>query len=297
MNPAPLLVATILMLPSVMEATDRSTRPAFNPGADLLVAQFDGKPDADDVHALAALGCLLAHPDFAGVETYGVMFAYGTQKSDELWDMSEMMNRIFGAEGPETWTNAFRGDGMERWNSSVERIAARVTPVLRSGGHVWVQEAGQSDITRAWLERVIREDNGITAADTRARVHVVQHSEWNERHTTVGDLEQVRRNADYIKIDDGNGDGPNNQTPKYLSADSSFMRAAAGADNPNRTAAALWSAAGRLIGDWKADYSVIGRGGVDFSDCVENWWIFALGDRAGGVDAFWKRYVVNTPDA
>ena len=36
----------------------------------------------------------------------------------------------------------------------------------------------------------------------------------------------------------------------------------------------------------------IARGGIDFSDCVENWHIFNLGDKANSLPKFWNRYVV-----
>ena len=47
----------------------------------------------------------------------------------------------------------------------------------RSGGQVWVAEAGQSDFSADWLQRVYALDLPV---DVKARVHVVQHSDWNE---------------------------------------------------------------------------------------------------------------------
>ena len=48
-------------------------------------------------------------------------------------------------------------------------------------------------------------------------------------------------------------------------------------------------------GSLTGDVLRVMSGWVDFSDCVENWYILGLGKRADTVDAFWKRYVVNTP--
>jgi hypothetical protein len=49
----------------------------FDVSRDILLAQFDGRPDADDLHAQAAFGCMLRHPEFADVKVYGVHNAYG----------------------------------------------------------------------------------------------------------------------------------------------------------------------------------------------------------------------------
>ncbi|WP_430936026.1 hypothetical protein [Saccharicrinis sp. 156] len=38
-------------------------RPIFDKKKDILIAQFDSKPDTDDIHAQAALGCMLLHKD------------------------------------------------------------------------------------------------------------------------------------------------------------------------------------------------------------------------------------------
>jgi hypothetical protein len=70
-----LLAGVIIALLSSAEA-----RPFFNTNTDLLIAQFDSKPDTDDIHAQAALGCMLAHPSLAGVKYYAVAGAYGDQK-------------------------------------------------------------------------------------------------------------------------------------------------------------------------------------------------------------------------
>jgi hypothetical protein len=52
------------------------------------------------------------------------------------------------------------------------------------------------------------------------------------------------------------------------------------------------TSAEKIIDDsgFNASYSVIPKGGVDFSDCVENIWIFNI-TNAGSVSDFWSRYV------
>lgn len=69
-----LLLAGLFQLLSAAEEITR-----FDKSTDLLLAQFDCKPDADDIQAIAALGSILHHPDFRSVNTYGVAGAVGTQ--------------------------------------------------------------------------------------------------------------------------------------------------------------------------------------------------------------------------
>ena len=51
-----------------MSALDAQTTPnQFNKETDLFIAQFDSIPDPDDIMSQAAIGSLLAHPDYAGI--------------------------------------------------------------------------------------------------------------------------------------------------------------------------------------------------------------------------------------
>jgi hypothetical protein len=89
MNFKVVLFLCVLAWSSMILATER---PFFDKKKDILIAQFDSKPDPDDIHAQAALGCLLLHKDLKGVKYYAVAGAVGIQKgkfipSDKLFKM------------------------------------------------------------------------------------------------------------------------------------------------------------------------------------------------------------------
>jgi len=254
----------------------------FDPTKDIFIPQFDGRPDADDVHAQAAIGSMLRHPEFSKVKVFAVHNAYGKQKG-VIHDSRTLMAMAFGgAEGPDTWTDANtpnvskRGDAESKWAVSVKRIADKAEAVLKAGGAVWVMEAGQSDITADWVALLIK--RGISERTIKKDVHVVQHSKWNEDQASDGVLDHVKLKTNYVKIGDGNQ--KKNKTPDYqtdkeeVPAHSILRTNAKNTANPNAATRALWVEADRIIGKWKADYSHIQRGGLDFSDVVEAWWIF-----------------------
>ncbi|HKL20420.1 MAG TPA: hypothetical protein VJ904_01365, partial [Tichowtungia sp.] len=197
------------------------------------------------------------------------------------------------------WTDA-NGD----WPGSVTRIKNKVRTVLDAGGKVWVQEAGQSNMTADWIAALI--SDGVAEAVIKENVIVVQHSDWNENMTAPADLTYVKDKANYVAIDDGNADpgdyssrayrGP--ETPNYTSTTMSFLIDAKSDSNTNAHTKALWTEADRIVDEigFNASYSVIPGGGVDFSDCCENWWIFNIGSDADSVRKFWDRYVTKEED-
>jgi len=156
----------------------------FNKEKDLFIAQFDCIPDSDDVHSQAAVGCLLAHPDFKGVNYFAVAGAYGVQvrnKKFKYIDTEELMNVAFGTEAlpamneqerlKARWVNAhgeisYEKDEEGRPIHSAERlknltfakkvVLERVRPILEKGGRVFIMEAGQSDFTADWVEELLK---------------------------------------------------------------------------------------------------------------------------------------------
>lgn len=273
------------------------TRFTFSKQKDLLLAQFDSKPDADDIHAQAALGSLLAHSDLAGTKVFAVSGATGTQ-SGAFIDSSTLFTLAFGQKGT-GWI-----DAQNDWNAAVSKIKDETKAILERGGKVWVQEAGQSDITSDWIAALIAD--GVTESVVKNSVIVVQHSQWNEKHTTPADLAYVKEKANYVAIDDGNADpgdystraARGDETPNYVSSSTLWLPLATSDNNRNAVARALWKEADRIIQDsgFDASYSEIPDGGVDFSDTVETSWIFELGERADSVQAFWSRYVYDSRD-
>ncbi|ADE55738.1 conserved hypothetical protein [Coraliomargarita akajimensis DSM 45221] len=282
--------ALVLFLCFVSLVSWASARPQFDQATDLLLAQFDSKPDPDDIHAQAALGCMLVHPEYTGVQYYAVSGAYGIQNGPYL-DSSTLFAMAFG----EQWTDAHKD-----WDGSVARITAKVLSILQAGGKVWVQEAGQSNITADWIAEVLKT---VPAETVKAKVIVVQHSQWNEDQTAPEDLSYVKAKASYFALDDGNaawdadwGNRGPYSTPEYRSKDTKYMAQAKA--SPNATAKKLWTEAFRIIDKYYPDgypheWSYIHFGGVDYSDCVENWWILEDRIESPDTDGFWKKYVIN----
>ncbi|MGJ8641327.1 MAG: hypothetical protein ACSHYA_18195 [Opitutaceae bacterium] len=232
-------VIASLICPVLVQSADAEPN-NFDKTKDLFIAQFDSIPDSDDIHTQAAVGCLLAHPDFQGVNYFAVAGAYGIQVSNQRFkyiDSRELFNLAFGSEAMASdstaeraqarWVNAhgriiYGTNDEGRVERSPERLAQldfasdvvkdRAKPILASGGRVFVMEAGQSDFTADWVAKLIAE--GVT--NTSTNVILVQHSTWNEKHT-AGHGKLVNEDGkddwdyindasilDYVQIDDGN---------------------------------------------------------------------------------------------
>lgn len=268
---------------------------AFNPATDLFIPQFDSNRDPDDIHSLAALGCMLAHPDYAGVNTFAVHGAYGTQNDANFIESPQLFTLVFGAEN-DKWVNASPQN--PTWNGAVAKIAAKAQPILNAGGTVWVMEAGQSDITADWVAALIADN--VAESIIKSNVIVVQHSDWNEEHTTADDLAYVKEKCTYCVINDGNGtntarDPSASATPNFRSVTTSFQVDAM--TSVNKKAKAYWLEADWVIVDegYLPDHSSITKGGVDFSDAVEAHWIFGAPADCDTVVEFWAKFVTNLP--
>ena len=109
------------------------------------------------------------------------------------------------------------------------------------------------------------------------RIHVVQHSDWNEKVTSPESLEFVKKNADYHKIPDGNivGNGtPGFRSPEYTQWKSKIT-------NPDLTD--IWQLAINISNEYNGkegryNNEAISAGGLDFSDLAEVCWILGLQD-------------------
>jgi len=256
----------------------------FDKSKDLFLAFYDNKPDADDIHSQAGVATLLADRRFAGVDFYAVLGTYGRQNAKFL-NSSTVMNQCYGQAN---WTNAHPKDGAN-WNSSLTATLSRVNQALARGGDIWIMEAGQSDFTADLVRRL---KNANSNVNTNNRIHVVQHSDWNERQTTPADLDYTRANTDYSKIPDGNGG--NNGTPQLR----------AGNDNSGnwnkaislgRGVGSCWAEARRVAninnrtGPGYYDNPAIRDGGFDFSDVVEATWIFGF-NSLRNVNSFFNEF-------
>lgn len=278
---------TLLFVSTLLICTPKVFSQNFNKKTDLLLANFDLLPDDDDVHAAAALGCILKHPDYKGVNYYAVAGAYGSQSGFTFINTAvpDFFNLLFGAENMH-WINA-DGD----WKGSVTRVKKEVIKVLNTGGKVFVQEAGQSDFTYDVVHAAMAD--GISLATINTNVIIVQHSNWNKNNSTKSKMDWLIANTKYVHIADGNTAG--NGTPAYKEKDSKWLTLAKSIDNPNKYAQKYWTMADAICDDWTVyNNPAIQKGGVDFSDCAENWYIFKWGTYGMTVESFWKMFVTNT---
>lgn len=235
----------------------------FEAGADLLIANFDSKPDVDDLLAVAGLASMLGDERFACVRYVATAGAYGDNPGSYI-EAGGLFDLAFGDE----WVDAHA----DRAGAETE-LADRALATLRGGGDVWVMEAGQSDVTAAVARRIAEAEPGV---DLRSRVHLVQHNVTNEELTTPSALAYVRDHLDYIKIADGNtvGDG----TPGFkTSSDAAWAALVA-----DPTSGPVWAEARRLAvevnGTTGYENDAIAAGGLDFSDLAEAAYIFGFED-------------------
>jgi len=223
----------------------------LNPSRDLVAAHFDHGPDPDDGHAAAAAFVVAQELNLNIVVVGGTTGVYSAGRY--LPESEALMSRIWGQQ----WL-----DGHNNRSASAEQAARRWVATMSAGGDVWVAEGGPSDFTAA-VVRIIRSD--YPEFDTRQRVHVVQHSKWNEDHALREDLNAVRQQTDYIRIDDGND--PNSTAD--LRQDGS---------SPMTQAFVQTARASRYQSVWNHAFNYLQPNEkLDFSDTVELLYILNIG--------------------
>ena len=208
----------------------------FNIDKDLLLANFDLKPDEDDIMAAGALASMLKHSDLEGVDYYAVAGAYGIQDRFTYINTAtpDFFNTLFGKENKK-WTDAHIN-----WEASIKRVKKKVEKVLNSGGKIFVQEAGQSDFLYDVLQILLKE--GMASTTIKENVIVVQHSKWNENQTAPLKLKWVKENTTYKKINDGNTGG--NGTPGYRTFEKEWLELAKSETNLNLEARKIYTSFG-----------------------------------------------------
>ncbi|MCX7017378.1 MAG: hypothetical protein NTW86_33240 [Candidatus Sumerlaeota bacterium] len=236
----------------------------LNPQKDLIALHYDHAPDKDDGHSAAADRTILESMFGAGwikEHVLPVSGAYGINKDTFRPESDAVMDAAWGKGG---WLAA---------HTDKEGALAKMTEqwgrVLQAGGDVWVKEGGQSDLTAEVVKRIRAT---LPQVDTVNRIHVVQHSNWNENKTTPDALAYTKDNTDYIRIADAN---------RYLNmrnGNEEFAKAAAG----HPVFGPVWKAA-------FAYYDPAKR--LDFSDTGELMRILGLGEI--GIDEFRSRYLAS----
>ncbi len=234
--------APVTTVPATTGACVANTSGQANLAKDLISLHYDHAPDRDDGHATVA-GREMATK--LGFTPWVIGGAYGADNADTYNSGSEaVMDATWGANG---WVNADAN-----WNAAVQATADRWQQTLVACGDIWIAEGGQADLSADVVRELKKRMPGL---DTEARIHVVQHSDWNERMALDADLAYVKANTDYLKIPDGNDGGNGTADLNPGGYNGSFLT-----DALNGRHAAGWEAAF----DYYNPKSIL-----DFSDTVE----------------------------
>jgi hypothetical protein len=260
-----LALATILIpLKGNTTTFHHSKTENFNMEKDLLLVNYDCKTDVDDLHSVAAFITLMSHSNFKKVNYHAVAGTYGIQEG-----LYVPPNDLFRLAFGDNWTDAH-----ENLESAVARVKVLAKKTLANQGDIWIADAGQSDFTAALVKGLQADLPGLNASQ---RIHVVQHSDWNEEVTAPSSLEFVKKNTAYHKIPDGNAVG--NGTPGFRTADYTNWKDKI--TDPKLIA--IWQLAidlGNKYNGKEGRYNneAIAAGGLDFSDLSEVCWILGLAD-------------------
>ena len=236
----------------------------FDIEKDLLLAHFDCKTDVDDLQTAAALATLLSDIKFSKINYHAVAGAYGIQEG-----LYVPPNDLFQLAFGDNWTDAH-----ENRKNAIDRVKVIAKATLENKGDIWIAEAGQSDFS-AELIKAIQAD--LQDMNISQRIHIVQHSDWNEKVTSPLYLDFVKKNIDYHKIPDGNAVG--NGTPGFRSPEYSKWK-----DKINDSKLIeIWQLAIHLSNKYNGkegryNNEAIAAGGLDFSDLSEVCWILGLQD-------------------
>ncbi|UCD61415.1 MAG: hypothetical protein JSV59_02220 [Flavobacteriaceae bacterium] len=258
-------IAAILMPPKGNAAPWHHSKTInFNKDKDLLLVQYDCKTDVDDLHSVAAFITLMSDPDFKKVNYHAVAGTYGIQEG-----LYVPPNDLFRLAFGDNWTDAH-----ENLKGAVERVKGLAKKTLANQGDIWIAEAGQSDFSAA-LIKALQLD--LPEINISQRIHVVQHSDWNEEVTSPASLDFVKKNTAYHKIADGNAVGngtPGFRTPDYTNWKDKIT---------DLKLVAIWQLAidlGNKYNGKEGRYNneAIAAGGLDFSDLSEVCWILGLQD-------------------
>jgi len=236
----------------------------FDIKKDLLLVQFDCKTDVDDIHTVAALATLLSDSGFSRMRYHAVAGTYGIQEG-----LYVPPNALFQLAFRDNWTDAH-----ENLKEAVDQVKVIVKSTLENQGDIWIAEAGQSDFTAEIIKAI---QNDLPEINTLQRIHLIQHSDWNEKSTSPESLKFVKENTDYHKIPDGNAVG--NGTPGFR--DPGYTNWKDKIKNPKLIE--IWQLATDLSNKYNGkeeryNNEAISAGGLDFSDLSEVCWILGLQD-------------------
>lgn len=247
----------------------------FNIKKDFLLVPFDCKPDVDDLHTIAAFSMLLDNKKFCKLKYHAVAGAYGIQKKAYV-----PANDLFQLAFKNNWTDIHNNDSDE----NLKEVQIYIKKAVAKNGDIWIAEAGQSDFSA----KIVKYIQSTYAINTQKRVHIVQHSLWNEKVSSPKSLQFVKDNTDYYKIPDGNK--VENGTPGFKSTTYKTWLNKVN----NQKLKNIWALATQICEryngkDERYYNKAIGTGGVDFSDLVEVLWILNIDDTPNS-QAFFNKY-------
>ena len=272
-----LFIIAIIFLPFNSNALNIEPPDAglFDIEKDLLLVQYDCKTDVDDLHSVAALITLLSGSGLSEINYHAVAGTYGIQEG--LYVPPEPLFQLaFG----NNWTNAH-----EDAENAAKKVVIIIKSTLIHNGDIWIAEAGQSDFTARLIKAIQADMPDIPVSQ---RIHVVQHSDWNEQSTSPENLLFVKNNTDYHKIADGNVAG--NGTPGFRSP--GYTRWKEEITDPRLED--IWELAIDLANKYNGkegryENEAISSGGLDFSDLAEVCWILGL-ENITDIDHFFNLY-------
>ncbi len=258
------LVTIFMSFKNNNEDKSNSQAGGFNIKEDLLLVQFDCKTDVDDLHTVAAFATLLSDSVFSTIKYHAVAGTYGIQGG-----LYVPPNDLFQLAFGDNWTDAHNNVIL-----AVEKVKEIVKMTLKNQGNIWIAEAGQSDFS-AELIKAIQKD--IPEINTTQCIHLVQHSDWNEKSTSPESLKFVKESSDYHKILDGNAVG--NGTPGFR--DPGYTNWEDKIKNPKLNE--IWQFTINLSNKYNGkegryNNEAISAGGLDFSDLSEVCWILGVQD-------------------
>ena len=247
----------------------------FNIKKDLLLVQLDCKTDVDDLHSAAALYTLLSDSKFSRIKHHTVVGTYGTQKG-----LYVNPNSILEIGFKNNFTDAHKNKTV-----AIKKVKNIIKETLNKKGDVWIAEAGQSDFTAAIIKAIQKD---LPKINTSKRIHIVQHSNWNEKSTSPESLAFVKKNTDYHKIPDGNRVG--NGTAGFNDATYTGWKDKIKTPKLHKIWQHTLDLSNKYNGkDGRYNNKTIAAGGLDFSDLSEVCWILGLNDTMD-VEHFFKLF-------
>ena len=236
----------------------------FNKDKDLLLAHYDCKTDVDDLQSVAAFATLLSDVRYSKIKYHAVAGTYGIQEG-----LYVPPNDLFELAFGENWSDA-HGD----FQNALTQVKGIAISALSNQGDIWIADAGQSDFS-AELTKAIQSD--LPDLNISQRIHIVQHSDWNEEVTSPAALQFVKERTDYHKIPDGNGVG--NGTPGFRTPEYTLWKDKIKDPKLNEIWQLAIDLSNRYNGkEGRYHNEAISAGGLDFSDLSEICWILGLNE-------------------